>query len=83
MTEYPVVSETPDGPIRTAELQRRLAECLGKLPRREAEVFVLARIEGLEYGEIAQMLGCSQETVRVHLHRATKKLAAEFSDYLE
>ena len=83
LTEYPAVSETPDGPIRTVELQGRLAGCLGKLPRRQAEVFVLARIEGLPHDEIARMLGCSEKTVRVHLHRATKKLAAKFSDYLE
>lgn len=83
LTEYPAVSAAPDGPTRTAELQARLAGCLGKLPRRQAEVFVLARIEGLPHAEIALILGCSEKTVRVHLHRATKKLAAEFSDYLE
>ena len=83
LTEQPAKPQAPDGPIRTAELQRRLAKCLGKLPRRQADVFVLARIEGLPHAEIAQMLGCSEKTVRVHLHRATKKLAAQFSDYLE
>lgn len=83
LAEHIAVSDSPDGPIRTAELQERLAGCLSKLPRRQAEAFVLARIEGLPYAEIAQMLGCSEKTMRVHLHRATKKLAAKFSDYLE
>ncbi|MDH4238602.1 MAG: LuxR C-terminal-related transcriptional regulator [Phycisphaerae bacterium] len=45
-------------------------------------MFVLARIEGLKYGKIAEILECSRETVRVHLHRALKRLARELSDYL-
>jgi RNA polymerase sigma factor (sigma-70 family) len=53
------------------------------LPQRQADVFVLARIEGLKPEKIAQILGCSQETVRVHLHRALNRLAREMSDYLD
>jgi len=72
----------PDGPLRTAELQQKLAGCLAKLPKRQAEAFVLSRIEGLKTEKIAEFLGCSQGTVRVHLHRAVKRLAQELSDYL-
>ena len=50
LTEYPDVSEYPDGPIRTAELQARLAECLGNLPHRQAEVFVLTTEPSLRSG---------------------------------
>jgi RNA polymerase sigma-70 factor (ECF subfamily) len=76
-------SERPDGPLRVAELQQRIVECLAGLPQRQADVFVLARIEGLKPEKIAGILGCSQETVRVHLHRALKRLAREMSDYLD
>lgn len=71
-----------DGPLRTAELQARLAEHLARLPKRQAEVFVLSRIEGLDAGQIADVLDCSPKTVRVHLHRAVKRLARELGDYL-
>jgi RNA polymerase sigma-70 factor (family 1) len=74
--------ELPDGPLRTAELQQVLARYLAKLPKRQADVFVLSRIEGLKHDKIAEILGCSQKTVRVHLHRATKQLARELGDYL-
>jgi RNA polymerase sigma-70 factor (ECF subfamily) len=67
--------------MRTAELQEVLARNLARLPKRQADVFVLSRIEGLGAGEIAEILGCSQQTVRVHLHRAIKRLARELSDY--
>jgi len=59
-----------------------LARYLARLPKRQADVFVLSRIEGLRHNEIAEILGCSQKTVRVHLHRAVKQLARELGDYL-
>jgi RNA polymerase sigma-70 factor (ECF subfamily) len=80
---YPADKEKPDEPLRTAELQQRIAACLARLSKRQSEVFVMSRIEGLKTEKIAEILGCSQETVRVHLHRAVKRLAAELSDYLK
>ena len=80
--ENPTTRERPDGPLRTAELQQKLTACLATLPQRQADVFVLSRIEGLRYKKIAEILDCSQQTVRVHLHRALKRLARELSDYL-
>ena len=72
----------PDGLLRTAELQKKLADRLAKLPKRQADAFVLVRIEGLDAGQVAEILGCSPRTVRVHLHRAVKRLARELGDYL-
>ena len=77
----PIAPERPDGRLRTAELKQKLIKCLGRLPERQADVFILSRIEGLEHRKIAEVMDCSQETVRVHLHRATKRLAQELSDY--
>jgi len=68
--------------LRVAELQQKLAACLARLPKRQTEVFVLSRMEELKAEQIAELLGCSQETIRVHLHRAMKKLARELGDYL-
>lgn len=78
----PIASERPDGRLRIAELKQKLVKCIGRLPKRQADVFVLSRIEGLEHNKIAEVLRCSQETIRVHLHRATKRLTQELSDYL-
>jgi RNA polymerase sigma-70 factor (ECF subfamily) len=76
-------NDPPDASLRTAELQQRLVVCLARLPKRQADVFVLSRIEGLKNEKIGEVLGCSQETVRVHLHRALKRLARELKDYLD
>jgi RNA polymerase sigma-70 factor (ECF subfamily) len=75
-------NEGPDGSLRAAELQQKLAGRLARLPKRQAEVFILSRMEGLKAEQIAGLLGCSQETVRVHLHRAMKRLARELGNYL-
>ena len=80
--EYPTTRDRPDEQLRTAELQQKLTACLGRLPKNQADVFVLSRIEGLGYEKVAELLGCSRETVRVHLHRALKRLARELSNYL-
>jgi len=81
-TKYGTSKDHPDGPLKTAELRQMLAQKLAGLPKRQADVFVLSRIEGLRAAEIAEILGCSQNTVRVHLHRAVKRLARELGDYL-
>lgn len=82
-TEEHVANELPDTALRAEELQQKLAACLAKLPERQAEVFVLSRIEGLKHEAIAEILGCSQATTRVQLHRAMKRLAREMGSYLQ
>ena len=72
----------PDMALRVDELQQKLTDSLAKLPKRQADVFVLSRIEGLDHAAIAETLHCSRNTVRVSLHRAIKQLAREMRDYL-
>ena len=46
-----------------------------KLPRRQAQVLALHYLEDLSVAEIAEILECSPNTVKVHLHKGRKKLA--------
>jgi RNA polymerase sigma-70 factor (ECF subfamily) len=73
----------PDASLRLEDLQRKLTASLAKLPKHQAEVFILSRIEGLDHAAIAEILGCTQNNVRVCLHRAVKQLAGEMSEYLD
>jgi RNA polymerase sigma-70 factor, ECF subfamily len=82
-SEDPPGNTGPDATVRAAELHRRLAACLVGLPRRQADAFVLSRLEGLGHKRIAEILGCSEPTVRVHLYRATKRLARELEEFRE
>lgn len=72
----------PAAGLRLDETQRRLTQSLASLPRQQAEVFILSRIEGLDHETIAEILGCSRNSVRVSLHRAVKELARRMSEYL-
>ena len=48
----------------------RAATAIARLPERAREVFVLHDVEGFGHGEVAEMLGLAEGTVRAHLHRA-------------
>ena len=65
----------PEHRMVTSEMQRHLSSCIGQLSDKQAEAFTLIRIEGLDYSQTAAIMGCKEETVRVHLHRALKQLA--------
>jgi RNA polymerase sigma factor (sigma-70 family) len=82
-SEQQITTEEPDAEMRKEQLQQQIAWCLARLPKRQADAFVLSRIEGLTYEKIAEMLGCSESTVRVHLHRATKNLMQLMRNYLD
>src|SRR5215472_4208759 len=56
-----------------------IAEALRRLPPQQRELLALNAWEGLDYGEIAIVLGCSRNAVRIRLHRARTRLAAELA----
>jgi RNA polymerase sigma-70 factor (sigma-E family) len=53
---------------------------LATLPRNQGAVLVLRFYEDLPDGEIAELLGCSAATVRVHASRALSRLRVALSD---
>lgn len=59
-----------DGELRVA-LQAALAE----LPWEQRAVWLLREVEGMAYGEIAESLGMTQDSVRGLLHRGRRNLA--------
>lgn len=70
--------------VRSAEFGGELADvhaAFRRLPESQRELLALAAWEGLDCGEIAFVLGCSRNAVRIRLHRAKKKLSAELSEH--
>ena len=80
--EPPGSNLSADGNLRVTELQAKLTQRIAKLPGRQAEIFVLSRLQGLSHLEISEVLNISSESVRVHLHRAMKRLAYELREFL-
>ena len=72
----PVLEAVPDeapSPERALLAQdelRRLERAIEALPRRQREVLLLHKYDGLSYQEIADRLGISKNTVMVHMMRA-------------
>ena len=51
-----------------------LRRALNELPAEKREVLILSRFQNLKYDEIAAVLGCEINTVKVRVFRATKAL---------
>lgn len=60
-----------------------LMVAIGQLPKKTREVFMLSKIDGLKYSEIANHLGISPKTVENQMGRAFKHLREKLKDYKE
>jgi RNA polymerase sigma-70 factor (ECF subfamily) len=74
-------SHAPEEELLTAELQAVMAEAITQLPPSLRIVFVWRDLEGLSIQETAEVLGLSEGTVKVRLHRARLKLRELLSSY--
>ncbi len=54
-----------------------LKSMLTRLPNKQRQALVMRKLGGLEYSEIAAVLGCSEEAARAGVYQALKKLKAE------
>ena len=66
----PRSSQLGELPEESGEFWRQVRS----LPRRQAQALVLFYVEGYSTREIGQVLGCSETTVRVHMHRGRRAL---------
>ncbi len=64
------------------ELQEKLNEAMQKLSIKHRTVITLFEIDGLSHAEIAEVMDCSEGTVRSRLHYAKQFLQGELSKYL-
>jgi RNA polymerase sigma-70 factor (ECF subfamily) len=67
-----IVEERPAPDQQAADRERleRLRQAMLELPERTRQVFVLNRIDGLTYAEVADRLDISDSSVQKHLSRA-------------
>ena len=77
----PGSSATPEETALGKELSRSVEQLLASLPEKQRAAFVLGRLEGLSYEEIADVLGTTIPAVKSLVHRATVAAAAALSTY--
>ncbi|RHU26236.1 MULTISPECIES: RNA polymerase sigma-70 factor [Parabacteroides] len=64
------------------EIEDLLAKAIEHLPEKCRQVFILSRMNGLKYEEIATQMDISVHTVQNHIVTAIRKLKVELKDYL-
>jgi RNA polymerase sigma-70 factor (ECF subfamily) len=72
--------QAPDDAAVTADLVARSESALAALPEDARAVVVLRDIEGLSTREVAELLGVTENVVKVRLHRAHARLRAMLAD---
>ena len=60
------------------EQHQLLHQALASLPEDKREILFLARFEGLNYQEIASMLNCSANNVKIKVYRALQHLRTQY-----
>jgi RNA polymerase sigma factor (sigma-70 family) len=70
--EFPNLCAEPEAADKEEQLQR-LYLCIEDLPQKD-KMLMLMVLEGLPYAEIAAVMGLSEETLRVRIHRNKKSL---------
>jgi len=72
-------SNAEDGPgaqLEQAQVLEIIEQELAKLPPRQREAFIMRYWEELDVAQTAQVMGCSEGSVKTHCSRATHALAA-------
>jgi RNA polymerase sigma-70 factor, ECF subfamily len=69
---------TPDDPAQQKQENALLHQALMELSDDKREVLVLSRFQDLKYEDIARMMGCEVNTVKVRVHRALQDLREIF-----
>jgi RNA polymerase sigma factor (sigma-70 family) len=60
--------------VFAADLYRKTCQCIARLKGRQRDVIALHCLAGYEISEVAEILGISVSTVRVHLHTGRRHL---------
>ena len=68
--------ESPPQQLARAQVLALIEKALEKLPTRQRQAFLLRYWEEMDVAEAAQIMGCSEGSVKTHCSRATHALAA-------
>lgn len=74
--------ETPEKLLMRQDALRRLKEAMARLPPSQRAVLTLRDVEGLDAGEVCNILEISETNQRVLLHRARSKIRHALEEYL-
>ncbi|CAZ96717.1 sigma-70 family RNA polymerase sigma factor [Zobellia galactanivorans] len=70
-------NESPEFLMEEEEFRQKLQRALDRLPENQRSTFLLNRIDGKKYAEIAEMEGVSVKAIEKRMHLALKALREE------
>ena len=76
-------SENPEKQLLNLELSSNIQHSINKLSPRQKTVFVLRHYHGYKLSEIAEIMNCSEGTIKNYLFRSVQKLKKELKEYRE
>lgn len=75
LVRFEVDELTPETTYFTNEIRIEIEQAINQLPPKTKLVFQMAKVEGLKYKEIAEILDISVNTIDNHIATAIKKLS--------
>src|SRR5690606_31459899 len=75
------VYETPEFILEQQEFKQKLDKALQSLPDNQRTTFLLNRIDGKKYAEIAEIEGVSVKAIEKRMHLALKSLREEIDGF--
>ena len=76
----PAATPQPSEQLSLDEQRQQVRDALDQLPEQQRAALILSYYHKLTYQQIAELLGCSINTVKTHVFRALKKMAALLPD---
>jgi RNA polymerase sigma-70 factor (ECF subfamily) len=74
------VSPSPEESAVESQHLGLIEKAIGELPARQREAFLLRYWEGMDVAETAEIMGCSQGSVKTHSFRAVNALAQKLKE---
>ena len=79
----PTPAPNPEDLVIRKELSDQVEAAVAALPENLRLLFVLGTLEGLRYREIGEIVGCSEDAVKMRIHRARKRIRDALKPYME
>jgi RNA polymerase sigma-70 factor, ECF subfamily len=77
------LKQKPDEVISSNETKNAIKKAMAQLPEQFRTAIVLRELQGLQYEEIAELLGCALGTVKSRIWRARERLQVLLEPFLQ